>query len=104
MPVSLEQFSKQLVDCGVMSEQDLRLLVEKLSDAEKPADAEQLAKRLVRDKRITAFQAQTVYSGKGKMLTMGSYFVLDKLGQGGMGMVLKGQHRMMKRLVAIKVL
>lgn len=35
---------------------------------------------------------------------MGSYTVLDKLGQGGMGMVLKAEHRMMMRLVAIKVL
>ncbi len=58
----------------------------------------------MKEKKIRADQAQVVYSGKGKSLTMGSYFVLDKLGQGGMGMLLKAEHRMMKRLVAIKVL
>ena len=104
MAVSLEQFSSQLADSGVLSEADLRVLLDKLPATEKPADGEQLAKRLVKEKKISAYQAQVVYSGKGKSLTMGSYFILDKLGQGGMGMVLKAEHRMMKRLVAIKVL
>ncbi len=104
MAVSLEQFSQQLADSGLLSEQDLRAFLDKLPEAEKPVDGEQLAKRLVKEKQISAYQAQVVYSGKGKTLTMGSYFVLDKLGQGGMGMVLKAEHRMMKRLVAIKVL
>ncbi len=102
--VALERFSMHLVDSGVMTEADLQDYVRKLSAEAKPTDGEQLAKRLVRDKKISAYQAQVVYSGKGKTLTMGSYFVLDKLGQGGMGMVLKAEHRMMKRLVAIKVL
>lgn len=104
MAASLEQFSRQLVDSGVLAEQDLKAFLDKLPDTEKPADGEQLAKRLVKEKKISAYQAQVVYSGKGKTLTMGSYFILDKLGQGGMGMVLKAEHRMMKRLVAIKVL
>lgn len=104
MAVLLEQFSRQLAESGVLSEQDLQAFLDKLPDGDKPADGEQLAKRLVKEKKISAYQAQVVYSGKGKSLTMGSYFVLDKLGQGGMGMVLKAEHRMMKRLVAIKVL
>ena len=35
---------------------------------------------------------------------LGNYVILDKLGQGGMGLVLKAEHRRMKRLVALKVL
>ena len=104
MAVSLDQFSKQLTDSGVMSGEDLQVFIGKLPVEAKPTDGEQLAKRLVREKKISAYQAPVVYSGKGKSLTMGGYFVLDKLGQGGMGMVLKAEHRMMKRLVAIKVL
>jgi len=104
MAISLEQFSRQLVQSGVLFEQELNGFIQNLSDADKPADGEQLAKRLVKERKISAYQAQVVYSGKGKSLTMGSYFVLDKLGQGGMGMVLKAEHRMMKRMVAIKVL
>ena len=104
MAVLLEKFVAQLAESGALAEQQTRSFIESLPAAERPTDGEQLAKRLVKEKKISAYQAQVVYSGKGKLLTMGSYFVLDKLGQGGMGMVLKAEHRMMKRLVAIKVL
>ena len=53
---------------------------------------------------VTAFQAQQIYAGKGKALWLGNYRLLEKLGQGGMGMVLKAEHRRMKRLVAVKIL
>ncbi len=65
---------------------------------------EQLARELVRQKKLTAFQAQQIYAGKGRSLVLGNYLILDKLGQGGMGMVLKAEHRRMDRLVALKVL
>ena len=104
MPVSLEQFTNNLTDSGVMTNEVVTSFIAALPAEAKPVDGEQLAKRLVKDKKISAYQAQVVYAGKGKSLTMGGYFVLDKLGQGGMGMVLKAEHRMMKRLVAIKVL
>ena len=45
-----------------------------------------------------------VYKGKTKGLLLGNYKILDKLGQGGMGMVLKAEHQRMGRLVALKVL
>ena len=54
--------------------------------------------------KLTKYQAQAVYQGKTKGLVFGEYVVLDKLGEGGMGVVLKAQHRRMDRLVAIKVL
>jgi serine/threonine protein kinase len=42
---------------------------------------------------LTEYQAQAVYQGKTKGLVFGQYVVLDKLGEGGMGVVLKAQHR-----------
>jgi serine/threonine protein kinase len=100
MALSLEQLSSQLTEAGLLSTQDLIAFL----DEHKPADAEQLLKQLARHKRLTAWQAQQIYAGKAKTLVLGNYVLVDKLGQGGMGMVLKAQHRRMKRLVALKVL
>src|SRR5687768_7337869 len=86
-----------------MSAADIQRLLEGLPPDRK-ADGQALARELVRRKKLTAFQAQEVYSGRGKGLVLGNYTVIDKLGQGGMGMVLKAEHRRMKRFVALKVL
>ncbi len=53
---------------------------------------------------MTVYQAHQLYNGNGSTLTLGNYLVLDKIGQGGMGMVFKALHRRMDRLVAVKVL
>lgn len=66
--------------------------------------AETLAKQLVRDGRLTLFQAQLAIIGKASSLVIGSYVVLEKLGQGGMGQVFKARHKTMKREVALKVI
>ncbi len=71
---------------------------------QRPADGEQLARLLINQKKLTKFQAEQIYAGKGKSLTLGNYVILDMLGQGGMGMVLKAEHRRMKRIVALKVM
>ena len=57
MAVSLDQFSKQLADSGVMTDSDLKAFIETLPVDVKPTDGEQLAKRLVREQRISAYQA-----------------------------------------------
>jgi serine/threonine protein kinase/formylglycine-generating enzyme required for sulfatase activity len=103
MAISVEQFTQQLADSGLMGAQELRALLDSLS-AEQKSDTQQLARELVRQKKLTAFQAQEIYQGKGKHLVLGNYVVLDRLGQGGMGLVLKAQHRRMKRTVALKML
>jgi hypothetical protein len=95
----IQQFIEQITQSGLIPADELSAFVDALP-AERKADAEQLARELVRQKRLTAFQAQQIYQGKGKHLVLGNYVALDKRGQGGMGMVLKAEHRRMKRLVA----
>ena len=51
-----------------------------------------------------SYQAKTLYQHEKQHLVLGNYVILDKLGQGGMGMVLKARHRRMQRVVALKVL
>jgi len=101
---TFEQVQEQLLECGLISRADLQSLLQSLAEQSPRPAADQLVRELVRQKKLTAFQAQQIYAGKGKALTLGNYLVLDKLGQGGMGMVLKAEHRRMKRIVALKVL
>lgn len=63
-----------------------------------------MARELVRRKLLTAYQVEQIQAGQGRSLILGNYVILDKIGQGGMGLVLKAEHRRMKRLVALKVL
>ena len=101
MPVPLEQFVKQLEDSGILAGDTLKDFIPPRAS---PKDAEELATELVRKKKLTKFQAEEVYRGKGKSLVLGNYTILDKIGAGGMGQVFKAEHRRMKRIVAVKML
>jgi len=101
MPVPLEQFVKHLEDSGILAGDTLKDFIPPKAS---PKDAEELVRELVRQKKLTKFQAEEVWQGKGRSLVLGNYLLLDKIGQGGMGAVYKAEHRRMKRVVAIKML
>jgi serine/threonine protein kinase len=100
LPLSLDQFASQLSIGGLFSADEATRCRAEIN----PKDAEAFARELVKQKKLTQFQAQQCFAGKGKSLVLGNYVILDKLGQGGMGLVLKAQHKRMKRIVALKVL
>ena len=104
MAVSVENFLKHLTDSGILSLDDINRLDAKIPREKRTQDAGDLARDLVRQNKLTQFQARALYQGKPKGLVLGNYILLDKIGAGGMGMVFKAQHRRMKRLVAVKVL
>jgi serine/threonine protein kinase len=104
MALTIDKFRDHLTASGLLPAEDLSALLAALPEDKRPKDGEQLAKELVRQKKLTKYQAEQIYSGKGKSLVLGNYVVLDKLGQGGMGVVLKAEHKRLKRLVALKVM
>src|SRR5262245_57078098 len=68
-------------------------------------DARPLADALIRARLLTQFQSNLLMTGKARNLRIASkYRLLDRLGAGGMGLVLLCEHILMKRLVALKVL
>jgi len=99
--VPLEQFIKHLEDSGILSGDTLKDFI---SPKATPKDAKELARELVRKNKLTKFQADEVYRGKGKSLILGNYVLMEKIGAGGMGQVFKARHRRMDRLVAVKLL
>src|ERR1043165_4759887 len=67
-------------------------------------DPRALAKELLKQGWVTAFQASLLLEGRGAELVLGEYLLLDRLGEGGMGQVFKARHRLMDRTVALKVI
>jgi len=104
MPVSLTKFVQNLVQSGLFSAAELAEFQRGLPPERQPGDAQGLARELIQAGRLTRYQAAAVYQGKTKSLKFGEYTVLELIGQGGMGQVLKARHRTMRRIVALKVL
>ena len=73
-------------------------------DDEFPKDAREAAAELVRTGFLTNFQAKQLLAGRHRGFTLGTYRILQPIGQGGMGVVFLGEHTSLKRRVAIKVL
>src|SRR5207302_1939132 len=53
---------------------------------------------------LTCFQAEQLLQGRWRGFTLGKYRILERLGAGGMSSVYLGEHLLMRRRVAIKVL
>jgi serine/threonine protein kinase len=101
MPLSIDEFIERLRASGILAEDSIGQFVPLQANA---GSAEELARELVRRKKLTKFQVEEVWRGKGKTLVLGNYVLLEKIGAGGMGQVFKARHRRMDRLVAIKLL
>jgi serine/threonine protein kinase len=66
--------------------------------------AEELAREFTRLGFLTAFQARQLLQSRGADLVIGPFLLLELLGAGGMGQVFKARHRLMNRVVALKVM
>ncbi|REJ94011.1 MAG: hypothetical protein DWQ34_09340 [Planctomycetota bacterium] len=102
MSLSVEQFMQELAESGLMSDADVEILRE--TPRALIESTEELAASLVEGGRLTEFQAKTLLEGNGRRLVLGNYTVLEQIGAGGMGVVLKAVHRRMERKVALKIL
>ncbi len=99
----LDQVRDCLTRGGLMSPAEFSAFHDALP-APRPTEAQALTAELVKQNKLTAYQATLVAQGQTKGLIFGEYTVLDRLGEGGMGMVYQAQHRYLKRTVALKVL
>jgi serine/threonine protein kinase len=99
-----EEFGRSLADLGLMTPEAFNSFLRGLPGDDKPQDGESLARTLIEARALTRYQASAIYQGKAKILAIGDYIVLDRLGKGGMGVVFKARHRDFIDLVALKIL
>lgn len=102
-PVSADKFIQSLTDSGLLSRAEVQELLAQVP-APRRGDGRFLAQELVRRHKLTRYQAAMICQGQGRGLLLGNYVILDKLGQGGMGMVFLVEDPQLRRQVALKVM
>ena len=73
-------------------------------DGREDLGAKALARDAVREKHLTKWQADKLLAGRCRGFKLGSYTLLSLLGKGGMSAVYLGEHSVMRRKCAVKVL
>lgn len=92
-------FASRLLANHLLSEEQLRRAVAVAGE-----DDQKLADHLMREGLLTRFQARQLRAGSVS-LSVGNYVVVDFIGRGGSGIVLKACHRLMPgRYVALKTM
>jgi hypothetical protein len=73
MPVPRAHFIKNLAESGLMPDDELRAVQDSLTPEQLAADDSQdFAGELVRQRKLTAWQATAIYQGKHKSLVFGN--------------------------------
>jgi serine/threonine-protein kinase len=101
---TISSFVQAIRSSNILSERQLEKLEASLAEEAHSTEPAKLASRLIKDGILTEYQAKQLLKGKGQGLTFGSYIILEFLGKGTMGKVYKASHRMMGRIVALKIL
>jgi len=103
--LSIDEFLQTLSQSGLLPAQEMVAVREQsVADPNTGSTTADLINWLVRQEKLTTYQAELLCRGRAGGLVLGNYIILDKLGQGGMGTVFKARHRRMNRIVALKVL
>jgi serine/threonine protein kinase len=98
-PTAVESFMSTLRRSNLLSPEQVAVA----ADLATRSDAVGVARDLILRTWLTEWQARQLLAGKSKLF-LGKYKLLDVLGQGGMGAVLKAESVTLRREVALKVM
>ena len=96
------EFLDALERSGVLPDAKCKAVLDRYVRSKALEDPTALAQELVDDGTLTEFQARRLLIGT-KSLGFGRYALLDHIGKGARGRVFKARHRLMDRVVALKV-
>ncbi len=98
------EFVRLALGAELLELADIKKVVVSLLSESDNIDRDRLAKGLIGAGLLTDWQAKKLLAGRGRGFFLGSYKLLRPLGKGGMGVVYLGEHRVMKRPMALKIL
>ena len=101
--LSTPEFLAALERSAILPDATCREVQRRFARRAAKLDSLTLAHQLMDEGILTEFQARRLLWGK-KILSFGRYALLDSIGQGGRGRVFKARHRLMDRVVALKVM
>jgi serine/threonine-protein kinase len=99
--VDRRTFLTRVRQSGLLSAEELQAALPALPKTDR---GKVVARALVEQGRLTKFQAELLLAGRVTGFFLGSYKILEQIGQGGMGRVYKAEHETMNRTVALKLL
>lgn len=102
--IPAEEFARRLGELGILSPSKCEAVLEQIRSRRSPPTVAKVAKTLEDRRLLTRYQSEVLQSERDGPVLLGEYLVLDRLGEGGMGIVYKALHRRMDRIVALKVL
>ena len=97
-------FVRRALSAGLVEMNDLKKVVVSLMEENDQFSPGRLAEGLIGAGILTKWQANKLLIGRSKGFYLGSYRLLRPIGKGGMGMVYLGEHHVMKRSMALKIL
>jgi putative two-component system response regulator len=100
-----QRLLSELRSASIIRPRDWELLsADVIAELQESSDDTVLLEKLVERQLLTQYQSERVGARSTFGLILGNYRVLDRLGAGGMGVVLKAEHLRLPRLVAIKLI
>ena len=104
----LDEATRTFVRCclsaGLAQVDDIKKVVVSLMMSDANFSPKRIAEGMVSAGMLTPWQANKLLQGKKKGFFLGNYRLLRPLGKGGMGVVYLGEHHVMKRMMALKIL
>ena len=105
---ALDKRTQAFVRCCLGSKlveiDDIKKVVASLMVESGDFSPERIADGMVGAGMLTRWQSDKLLSGHNRGFHLGSYKLLRPLGRGGMGVVYLGEHDVMKRLMALKIM
>jgi serine/threonine protein kinase len=100
--LTCKQLAERLIRGGALTKEQVQDFWNRLDDDSR--NVLSFADTLIEKDLCTTYQVTAAASTEKPLLKVGSYRIIDKIGEGGMGQVFRAVHQKMKREVALKVL